>query len=245
MGRHMTISPMTENQRLLTLADRLRDARRAKGLSQTVLAQRSGVGQNTISDLETGKSQGSTQLVQIAEQLEVRAAWLATGRGARLPGPALSVVSRPSPFGLGSATFARSMPPGALIPVMGVVRFPDSEGFADMQSSAGNVVCYIDLPTADPAAYAVQCQGDSMAPRIKHNEYIVAEPSVEVSPGDEVLVRSTEGRMMVKQFLYARDGRLHFASVNDPTASVVLDANEVESLHFVSAIAKSHRVVTK
>lgn len=241
----MKIRRMTDDRKLLTLADRLRDARRAKGMTQPQLAQASGVAQNTISDLETGKSQGSTSLAEIADALGVNATWLSTGKGARLSKQALSLVQRPSPYGSGGVTFARNVPPGSHIPVLGVVKFPDAEEFADMQSSAGNVVCYIDLPTADPAAYAVQCQGDAMSPRIKHNEYIVAEPSVEVSPGDEVLVRSKEGRMMVKQFLFAREGRLHFVSVNDPSHVVVLDADTVESLHFVSAIAKSHRVVTK
>lgn len=53
-----------------------------------------------------------------------------------------------------------------------------------------------------------------MAPRIQHGEYVVAEPNTEAQPGDEVLVKASDGGVMVRKFLYRRDGRIYLASVN-------------------------------
>nr|WP_244947712.1 helix-turn-helix transcriptional regulator [Azospirillum baldaniorum] len=58
------------------LADRLRTAREAAGLSQTELARRAGVSQQTIDKIERGLSQRSRYIVEIAAELKVSAAYL-------------------------------------------------------------------------------------------------------------------------------------------------------------------------
>lgn len=59
---------------------RLVRARKSAGLTQAELAERTGLGQTTISDAER-ISTSSTYLVQIAQALGVSPAWLATGEG--------------------------------------------------------------------------------------------------------------------------------------------------------------------
>jgi phage repressor protein C with HTH and peptisase S24 domain len=74
---------------------------------------------------------------------------------------------------------------------------------------------YINYPMRDPNAYALRCMGDSMRPRIREGEFVIIEPNSEPISGDEVLVKSLDGRVMIKTLLYQRDGRLHLLSVNE------------------------------
>ena len=63
---------------------RLRHARKKRKLSQVQLAQKSGVKQASISDLERGKSRSfrGVTLVSIAKVLNVSTEWLSNGKGA-------------------------------------------------------------------------------------------------------------------------------------------------------------------
>lgn len=63
----------------------MKQARKAAKMTQIELAKRSGLNQSTISDLEVGKSQGTTYLATLAAALGVSALWLETGKGAMSP----------------------------------------------------------------------------------------------------------------------------------------------------------------
>ena len=64
-----------------TLSARLNYILRSKGISQSELARRIGIKQQSISLICSGKSAASRYTPQISEALEVNAHWLATGRG--------------------------------------------------------------------------------------------------------------------------------------------------------------------
>jgi transcriptional regulator with XRE-family HTH domain len=66
------------------LAERLREARTTAGMSQTELAQRSGVSQSTIANIESGRNEGSKHILQIADALNTNPAWLMEGRLPRM-----------------------------------------------------------------------------------------------------------------------------------------------------------------
>lgn len=65
----------------MSIGTRTKQARKAAKMTQAELASRSGLKQSTISDLEVGKSQGTTYLASLAAALGVSALWLETGRG--------------------------------------------------------------------------------------------------------------------------------------------------------------------
>lgn len=65
----------------MNIGDRVREARKEKGLSQGQLATRIGIRQPTLSDLENGESASTSHIAKIASVLEVSALWLETGRG--------------------------------------------------------------------------------------------------------------------------------------------------------------------
>lgn len=64
-----------------TLGSRLKKARAHAKLSQKQLEERSHVSQKTISKIERGDQDSSTQVVQLARACGVDVDWLATGKG--------------------------------------------------------------------------------------------------------------------------------------------------------------------
>ncbi|YCH23132.1 helix-turn-helix transcriptional regulator [Pseudomonas sp. D1-3] len=69
----------------MELKDRLKAARKHAQLTQPQLAERVGMDQTSISNLERGKSAGSKFTAQIARVCGVSPIWLAEGRGEMLP----------------------------------------------------------------------------------------------------------------------------------------------------------------
>lgn len=71
----------------MNLSQRIKAARRHASLTQSQLAEKVGIAQTAISQLESGKTQRSTYLFQIAEACGVSATWLVSGVGGMLYGP--------------------------------------------------------------------------------------------------------------------------------------------------------------
>lgn len=67
--------------RAMSIGQRVREARKAAGLTQQQLAEKVGIKQSTLSELENGDSAGSGHLAAMAAALNVSALWLQTGKG--------------------------------------------------------------------------------------------------------------------------------------------------------------------
>ncbi|HDH1775056.1 TPA: helix-turn-helix transcriptional regulator [Klebsiella quasipneumoniae subsp. similipneumoniae] len=65
-----------------TLAERLREARKAADMTQKTLGDAVGVSQAAIQKIETGRAAQTTKLLDIAKALRVRPEWLSSGTGA-------------------------------------------------------------------------------------------------------------------------------------------------------------------
>ena len=63
------------------LAERLKKARTARGLSQKALGEAVGVSQAAIQKIESGKARETTKLIDLAIALKVNPGWLSTGDG--------------------------------------------------------------------------------------------------------------------------------------------------------------------
>ncbi|KGA30250.1 S24 family peptidase [Pectobacterium odoriferum] len=124
------------------------------------------------------------------------------------------------------------------VPVVGGAQLGNGGHWTSMQYPAGFGDGHIKWPTNDPNAYALRCSGDSMKPRIKDGEYVVVEPQQQYLPGDEVLVVTKDERVMVKTFLYERDGEVMVMSVNEEHLPIRFSLSEIESIHYVAGIAK-------
>ncbi len=125
------------------------------------------------------------------------------------------------------------------IPVVGMAQLGDNGHFSDIEYPVGHGDGFLVFPTMDPDAYGLRCNGDSMRPRVKHNEFVVVEPNHAVTNGDEVLVKSQDGRVMVKELAYVRDGVVHLSSVNERHGMVRIPQDQIERLQYVAGIVKS------
>lgn len=68
----------------MSIGSRIREARKRAKMTQAQLAAKVGMGQGSLSELETGESEGTSLIASLAAALGVNALWLETGKG--LPG---------------------------------------------------------------------------------------------------------------------------------------------------------------
>ncbi|HET8729757.1 MAG TPA: S24 family peptidase [Moraxellaceae bacterium] len=124
------------------------------------------------------------------------------------------------------------------IPVVGTAQFGDEGFFEELQYPVGHGDGFVDFPSRDASAYALRGNGNSMSPRFRHGEYIIVEPGTEVHPGDEVMVRMRDGRVMGKVYAYQRDGMAYFDSINADHAQISVQVEQIEKMHFIAGVAK-------
>ena len=212
-----------------TPAHRLRRALGDKEVSPTELASVAGVGVETAALWlgGIGSDMSLAQAVAIQNTYGVNSVWLLKGKGE--PGVAVRYADAFDPI---TDLKWRG------VPVVGFAQLGDNGHFVDIEYPIGYGDGFVAAPTEDKDAYALRCVGDSMRPRIKDREFVVVEPNHVVEPGDEVLVKSKDGRVMVKEFLYERAGRVHLISVNEAHAPIAIDKDNIEKMHYVGWIAK-------
>lgn len=127
------------------------------------------------------------------------------------------------------------------VPVVGKAMLGPNGFFEAMDYPAGHGDGFLEIPSDDESAYALRVVGSSMHPRIKNGEYVLIEPGHQYLPGDEVLVRTKDGRAMVKEFIYAREGQHRFDSISDGYPPVFLDDEDVMAVHYVAGILKASK----
>lgn len=111
------------------------------------------------------------------------------------------------------------------------------DGFISIDDYApGSGDGFIYTYSQDANAYAIRVRGDSMRPRIKSGEYIVAEPTIESQPGDDVVVMRKDGRALVKELLWIRDDEASLGSINNGIPPITIPLREIKSIHRVAAI---------
>lgn len=127
------------------------------------------------------------------------------------------------------------------VPVVGTAQLGNEGYFEALDFPPGHGDGYLNIYSDDPDAYGLKVTGDSMIPRIKNGEYVLIEPNKSYFSGDEVVVRTTAGRTMIKEFIYLRDGMYRFDSVNAEHSPIHISTNEVMEIHLVGGILKSSR----
>lgn len=211
--------------------------------SQTALAAATGI---SLSQL--GQWLGGNRNVSEASARRIE-------RGARLPKGWLDNEWKDHPGELGTSGDAPAsnaevlysapseplrLPAARSIPVVGSARLGDGGLYVELEHAVGHGDGSVWFPSDDPGAYCVRCKGDSMTPRIQHGEFAVVEPNHQVAPGDEVLVKVADERVMIKRLRYIRDGRVYLDSINSAAHEpIVLDIEDVGAIHYVAAVVKS------
>jgi phage repressor protein C with HTH and peptisase S24 domain len=213
----------------MELKDRLRQARKNAGLTQADLAERAGIKQASISEIERGLTRTSGYLVKLAQICGVDPVWLSDGSG-----------SPESAFG----TNVEQGPPitstTRRIEIVGTAQLGPDGYWVGLDASAGWVETY----TRDEDAYALKLKGDSMAPAIRNGWIAVCEPNHRLVPGEYVMVTTIDGQSMVKELLFESEDGVSLMSVNAAYGERrTISWDEVETIHYVGTILAPSKVL--
>lgn len=127
------------------------------------------------------------------------------------------------------------------VPVVGYAQLGNEGFFEALDFPVGHGDGYLNIHSDDPEAYGLKVTGDSMLPRIKNGEFVLIEPNKSFYSGDEVMVRTSAGRTMIKEFIYLRDGMYRLDSVNAEHPPIHIAESDVMEIHLVGGILKSSR----
>lgn len=203
--------------------DRLRPLMEARGLDKAGLARLIGVSYQAVDKVSKGGAFGSANNIKAAAALGVTPTWLATGYGDKHPPFSAQPNVEPAPDFVSKK----------VVPVVGEVKGGEDGYLDELQYPVGHGIGTVEFPTRDPQAYALRVRGDSMHPRYRTGEFIVVSPSIEPQPGDDVVVALRDGRKLLKELNWLRDGDVQLLSVNSDFAPLTVASAEVESMHLV------------
>lgn len=229
-----------------TLGSRIKRYRKKKGISQQLLAEICGwSSQSRIGNYEKDLRVPSlSDLLLIAPALDVSISELTSDIS---PGIRAEISELNDGGGIHPTKndhFASNtvgpIKPGR-VPVVGSAKLGTDGYFEALDFPAGHGDGYLLIHSDDPDAYGLKVNGDSMHPRIKNGEYVLIEPSKAYVTGDEVMVQTVDGRSMIKEFIYLRDGVYRFDSVNQDHGPLHLNQDIVTKVHLVGGILKSSR----
>lgn len=195
--------------------------------NQNELARRAGMHQPTLQRILKGISQQprDSTLRPLANFFGVTVAQL-KGEAPIEVLPSMLPVAEAPPLG-----------PLSSVPVVGTTQggAPDTiwleEGYP-----VGYSDDVLDVPAKDRNAYALRVVGNSMSPRMREGDYIMIYPNQEAQPGDEVVVRTNKGEVMVKQLAYIRAGEVALDSIAKDHDRIVRKLEEIVYIHFVAGI---------
>lgn len=110
--------------------------------------------------------------------------------------------------------------------------------YSKMQLLTGGGQILWPMVTRD--AYGLKVQGDHLAPRVRHGEYLLVDPHADYNPGDEVAAQlSREDSVFIGVFLYKRDGMYYFEDVNQSGRKAQISESEIKHIHLIAGHAKS------
>jgi phage repressor protein C with HTH and peptisase S24 domain len=115
------------------------------------------------------------------------------------------------------------------VPMLGLAQAGNAGHFDDSGFPAGKGWDEVALPAAgDEHAYALEISGDSMKPAYRDGDIIVVSPGTPIRRGDRVVVKISDGEVMVKELKRRTAKMLELASLNPAHADRMLDADDVE-----------------
>src|SRR6266513_861473 len=115
------------------------------------------------------------------------------------------------------------------VPLLGFAQAGAGGYFDDGGFPAGKGWDEVGLPSVnDEHAYALEISGDSMRPAYRDGDIIVVSPGTPIRRGDRVVVKTTEGEVIVKELKRRTAKTLELQSLNPSHFDRTLAADDVE-----------------
>lgn len=201
----------------------LKAARQEAGMSVQELAKRLGVEVGVLQALEDGRGKLSERLAHkiVAELPALQLDDLL--RGSDEP----PVLDQGGTTGTAGATPNITLPPGVrgrLIPRLSMVQAGSySIGHTDEAYTGEGVLTTIP----DRKAFAVEIDGNSMAPKYNPGDFVVCSPSADPDMGKAVVVQTIDGQAFCKLWLRNRGDVMVLGSINAQHPTMEIPRSEI------------------
>ena len=209
---------------MATLGENLRKIRKAKKMTQAVLAQKSGVKQSVISDLETGNARSTGFVVELATALGVTAEELKKG------------VDTTDLITSNVAAIKPNMAP--------VLSWVQAGVFTNVQAvDMSQVEEWLPLPDDCEDCFYLKVQGLSNYPTFHEGDYILVDPHVQycdMQSGDLVVVRKHDDATF-KRLVIETDGSRYLQALNPDFKPNIIPLDE--DCVFVGEVIDSIRYI--
>lgn len=209
-----------------TLGENLKKIRKAKKFTQKDLAQKSGVKQSVISDLETGNAKSTGSILELANALGVTAEELKKGV-------------------IGEIEQSNAIPIKArMAPVLSWVQAGNWTNIAAVDLS--EIDEFLPLPEDECTnCFFLKVQGLSNYPDFWEGDYILVNPDVcysDMQSGDMIVVRRGDDATF-KKLVIETDGSKYLQALNPEFKPNVIAIDE--SCQFVGQVVDCVRYVYK
>lgn len=210
---------------MATLGENLKKIRKAKKMTQKNLAQKSGVKQSVISDLETGNAKTTGSILELAAALGVSAEELKKGI---IDESKLSNIEIVKP---------------RMAPVLSWVQ---AGVFTNVEAvDMSQVEEWLPLPDECEECFYLKVQGLSNFPTFQENDYILVDPCVQfddMRSGDMVVVRKFDDATF-KKLVIETDGTKYLQALNPEFKPNIIPLDE--DCNFVGEVVDCIRYIYK
>lgn len=185
-----------------SIAQRLKQAREAAGMTQPALAEKAGVSQGTIGNIESGLRKRPRELLSIAAALGVNPSWLDTGKGQMRSG-----VVTPDEGSHGIADASEKLPlmtdmragnTSRRAPVVAWARLGDD---LNRDNDEWPIEAMREIHATKPASRKVkwlEVQDDLLAPKVLKGDLVAVDPLGSPKLDSLVLAMAADGSFMLR-----------------------------------------------
>jgi len=115
------------------------------------------------------------------------------------------------------------------IPLIGMAQAGNDGFFDDAGYPVGGAWDEIPFPgIADPNAYALEVNGDSMEPVLRDGDVVIVSPAATLRRGDRVVVRTKEGEVLAKELRRQTARKLDLGSLNTDHEDRSFDMRDID-----------------
>ncbi|NBM55820.1 helix-turn-helix domain-containing protein [Proteus sp. G2669] len=231
----------------MTLAERLKQARKSAGFSQKKLGDAIGVSQSAIQKIESGSAQASTKLIEIAKVLSVSPEWLSSGVGDSAltqneknmcsKSNLISLKQTPSTYKVEILDLEASAGPGVMIlddfiETITAIEYSSDEAkrlFGGRPSTAIKIITV---------------KGDSMADTFEPRDQIFVDITINHFDGDGIYVFILDNQLYIKR-LQMQYKRLAVISDNPKYETWHLDESSIQGVFIQAKVLVSQSIKYK
>lgn len=213
LSQQHSATEFCDHARMETIGTRLKKERTLQGITRSQLAELTGVGYSTLSELERGGMQTSTKLRVISDALGVSLRWLETGKEPKFEASSASEVTRIS-TSENSDTYVRVRQLDGEAG-MGDGHFNDDypEVIQAMDFEPTYIRSVVGFVPPPGRLVLVTGRGDSMIPVIQPGEALIVDTGVSSFDGDGIYLINTGNGQQIKA-LQDRGDAVYVVSAN-------------------------------